>query len=166
MQWKGALTTADFLLMTSQIDNVERANFWIFGMPSATWHPVRRNTDGTYTVLPVATLYQLLPSVFQDRAVSSVTVSPASSDGANYSVRSVLFLKANNSASTLVAVNRDFQKSHVIAVKNGVTSPVKRVRLITASSATAETITVTDVTFSASDTAFSIPAGSILLVDY
>lgn len=166
MQWRGAVTTADFLLMTSQIDNIDRANFWIFGMPTVNWHPVRRNTDGTYTVLPVATLYQLLPSVFQDRAVSSVTASPVSSDGASYSVRSVLFQKANSSASTLVAVNRDFQKSHVIGVKNGLTSPIKRVRLMTASGATAETVTIAEVAFSASDTAFSLPAGSILLVDY
>ncbi|MBK8703127.1 MAG: hypothetical protein IPN33_05585 [Saprospiraceae bacterium] len=58
MRWEGALATGDALLGFSQISNIELANFWIYGNTATTWHPIRKNANGTYTMMATAQLYE------------------------------------------------------------------------------------------------------------
>ncbi|MDP1890485.1 MAG: hypothetical protein Q8K55_06285, partial [Gemmatimonadaceae bacterium] len=75
MQWQGAVTTAHFLAMLSQVPNIERANFWIYGAPAASWAPIRRNTNGSYSLLAVAQLYKTLRPVFHEQVLATTVAS-------------------------------------------------------------------------------------------
>ena len=80
MQWQGAVGTADFLAMASNLDYLERAHFFIYGNGTAVWHPMR--LDGydaqgnpLYTVLPAAKLYEILGPLVLDEALAVTSVS-------------------------------------------------------------------------------------------
>jgi alpha-L-arabinofuranosidase len=107
MQWQGANLSADFLMLMSQLRNVERVNFWTYGSTAATWHPIRYNAPGNYTLMPAAVLYKKFFPLFLDHSVSTVTLSPKGSDGNVYSVRAGGFISADSSQMTVIAVNRD-----------------------------------------------------------
>ncbi|MFZ4619899.1 MAG: T9SS type A sorting domain-containing protein [Bacteroidota bacterium] len=107
MQWQGANLSADFLMLMSQMPNVERVNYWAYGLPAATWHPIRFNGPGSYTLMPAAALYKKFFPLFLDRSIGTTTVSPKGSDGNPYSVRAGAFISADTSLMTVIAVNRD-----------------------------------------------------------
>lgn len=165
MQWQGANLSMDFLLMLSQQQTVERANFWAYGLPSGTWHPIRLNSPGNYTLMPVAALYKKLFPLFLDRSVSVVTVSPKGSDGNPYAVRAGAFMSADSASFTVIAVNRDKNDSHLMSV-NGVQgyTPVE-IRILSGDALTADVIRDEPASADASGN-FSLPPMSVLVMRY
>ncbi|MBL0017755.1 MAG: T9SS type A sorting domain-containing protein [Bacteroidetes bacterium] len=107
MAWKGASFTTDALLLLSQLDEIERANHWTFGNVQAVWRPVRLNSPGNYTVMPVAEMYKILTPYFLPNVVDVVTTSPPAFDGVPYSLRASAFANAAKDTVCLVAINRD-----------------------------------------------------------
>ncbi|MCC6650261.1 MAG: hypothetical protein IT348_03835 [Candidatus Eisenbacteria bacterium] len=166
MQWQSALTTADFLLMLAG-KRVELANFWVYGSTQSTWHPIRRNSNGTYTILPAAQLYAQLGQSLHDQALATTTTSPASLDGtAGYSVRAGAFRAGNGSGLTLVVVNRDTLVDHTVAVAGLEAWSATSARLLSGASANAEVIDVAPVSVGGANADYSLPRGSILIVDH
>jgi len=165
MQWQGANETADMLLAMSQIQNIERANFWVYGLWTNQWHPIRKNSDGTFTSMPVAELYKILNPAFLDNSVSVTTTSPASSDGISYSVRSSAFISTDLSQLNVVSVNRD--KTNTVPVQvNGLAGyTLLNARLLTATALTAETIIESVATTDISGN-YIMPPMSILILEY
>jgi hypothetical protein len=165
MQWQGANLTADFLLMISQQRNIERANFWAYGLPQGTWHPIRLNGPGSYTLLPAGMLYKKLFPLFLDRSVSVKTVSPKGSDGNAYSVRAGGFMSADSHSLSIIAVNRDKQDSHIVSVSGVAGYSVVDATLMTGGSLTAEVIDAQAVSPAPNGT-FALPPMSVLSVRY
>jgi alpha-L-arabinofuranosidase len=165
MQWQGANETADFLLAMSQIPNIERSNFWVYGLWSNVWHPIRKNNDGTFTSMPVAELYKIFNPVFLDKSVSVSTTSPASSDGIPYSIRSSAFVSSNSSQLNIISVNRD--KINIIPLQiNGISGyNLTNVRLLTATALNSDTIIETSITADVNGN-FPMPPMSILILEY
>ncbi len=165
MQWQGANLSMDFLLMISQQQTIERANFWAYGLPSGTWHPIRLNSPGNYTLMPVAALYKKLFPLFLDRSVSVTTVSPKGSDGNSYAVRAGAFLSADSASLTVIAVNRDKNDPHLMSV-NGVQgySPIE-IRMLSGDALIADVIRDEPAAADASGN-FSLPPMSILAIRY
>ena len=166
MQWQAALTSADFLLMLAG-KPIELANFWIYGSTQSTWHPIRRNSNGSYTLMPVGALYAELGGSLQDRALATTTVSPASLDGtAGYSVRAGAFRAADGSALTLVAVNRDTLATQRVVVQGLSGWGVQRARLFTASGAAADAFAISTLPLASADAEIALPPGSVVCVEY
>lgn len=107
MQWQGANLMADMLVMLSQKQNIERCNFWAYGMPYAVWHPIRINAIGDYTLMPAAQLHKILHPMLLDHSVQVVSTSSPASDGNQYAVRSGAFMSSDQSLVNVIAVNRD-----------------------------------------------------------
>jgi len=165
MQWQGANESADFLLMVSQIKNIERMNFWVYGLTKNTWHPIRLNGNGSYTSMPQAELYKKIFPLFWDHSVLVTTTSPKGSDGNSYSVRTGAFVSSDTSALSVIAVNRDKNDFHTMQV-NGVSKyTVTTSRLLTASASTSDIIL--DNTVNSDPTGnFSLPPMSVLILQY
>lgn len=107
MQWQGANETADMLLAMSQIENIDRSNFWVYGLWTNQWHPIRKNADGTFTSMPAAELYKIFSPAFLDNSLYAAQSSPIASDNIPYSVRSSAFASGDLSKINVLAVNRD-----------------------------------------------------------
>lgn len=166
MQWQGALTSADFLLMLAGRP-IELANFWIFGSTLSTWHPIRRNSNGTYTLMPLGALYAELGAVLRDQALATATVSPASLDGtAGYSVRAAAFRAANGSALTLLAANRDTIATHRVVIQGLSAWVAQSARVFSASGAAADAFGTSAVSLPPAGGEFVMPPGSILCIEY
>lgn len=103
MRWEGALATANFLLMVSQIGNIELANFWIYGLPVASWHPIRKNANGTYTRMAAAQLYTVFNPAFLDQSLQTTL---ADSTGNQVpSIRAAAFKTNDGSAARVIVAN-------------------------------------------------------------
>lgn len=165
-QWGGVIEDADFLAMISQKASIDRAQFFSYGVPLSYWHPIRENADGSLTLMPVGLFHQILGDLFYDRAFSVTTVSPKSSDGVSYSVRAAVFESKTNSSASLIAVNRDQSVDHVIQIQGMTGKILKRARLLTATSPTAETVKVTDLVVSTLGSTIALPHSSVLLLEY
>jgi alpha-L-arabinofuranosidase len=164
MQWQGANLEADFFLTMSQIPNIERSNFWTFGSVKAVWHPIRKNTNGTYTFMPVADLYKKLSPLFLDNSILATNTSPNASDG-NYSVKSGAFASSNLSNINVIAVNRDRINTVPLQI-NGVSGyTLISSKLLTGSSLTAEVIDENPTTADGNGN-FVLPPMSVLLLEY
>jgi hypothetical protein len=163
MQWQGAVRTAEFLLMAANQPAVERANFWIWGMPQAVWHPIRRNADGSYTMLAVGQLYAQLPSLLHSEAVGASVASPASADGNSYSMRAGAFRSADKSRLTVVVVNRDAGVSHSADIAGVDGYSLTAARLLSGASPSADNYTSTDLPAAAE---YTLPGLSILVLEY
>lgn len=165
MQWGGANLCADFLLLMSQIPNVERVNFWEYGLPPAQWHPIRKNSLGNYTLMPVAVLYKKLFPLVLDKSLSVINTSPVASDGNPYSVRSGAFASNDLSQLNVISVNRDKNVSHTLGV-NGISGyNLTNARLLTATNLATDTII--EITVSADINGnFSMPPMSVLILEY
>ena len=167
MQWLGANLEADFLVMLSQKSTIERANFWVYGNATATWHPIRKNTTGNYSILPAAEIYKLLFPAFLDNSVQVTSTSPVASDSiiGSYSVRSNAFISNDLNYLNIVAVNRD--RNNTVPLQtiglNGYT--LKNQRLLTATSNTSETIIETTASTDVSGN-FVMPPMSVLILEY
>lgn len=167
MQWLGANLEADFLVLLSQKSTIERANFWIYGNASATWHPIRKNSAGNYSILPAAEIYKLLFPAFLDNSVQVTSTSPLASDGisGSYSVRSNAFVSDDLNYLNIVAVNRD--RNNTVPLQTiGLTGyTLNNQRLLSASSNTSETIIETTATTDVSGN-FVMPPMSVLILEY
>ncbi len=159
MRWQGALATADFLLMASQLSNIELANFWIYGMPKAVWHPIRQNANGTYTLMAAAQLYETLLPVFGDQSLQT-TVANASG-GSVASVRASAFKTNDGASANVVVVNTGKLNAGKVAVPNLAGFSLQSVDLITAalSDDTSKTAAATIL----SDGAYLMPPAGVLI---
>ena len=165
MQWQAALTSADFLLMLAG-KPVERANFWIFGHPQSTWHPIRRNANGTYTLMPAGALYARLGGLLHDQALATTTVSPPSLDGtASYSVRAGAFRTADGSGLSIVVANRDTISGHTVALQGLTGWDLASASLLSASGPAADAFVESAVPLPAPADGLALPAASILLLE-
>jgi alpha-L-arabinofuranosidase len=165
MQWLGANLEADFLLMLSQKSTIERANFWVYGNAIATWHPIRKNSPGNYTLMPAAEIYKLLYPAFLNNSVQVTTTSPPASDGINYSVRSNAFISNDKNYLNIVAVNRDKNNTVPLQVSGVSAYTINNTRILSATSNTSETINETSATTDISGN-FIMPPMSILILEY
>ncbi len=165
MQWQGANLTADFLLSMSQIRNIERSNFWVYGLSSNQWHPIRKNADGSYTSMPVAELYKTLSPLFLDNSIAVINTSPAASDGNPYSVRAGAFASGDLSQLNVIAVNRD--KTNAVPLQvNGVSGYfLTNSRLLTAPALNSDAFSETPISPAANGN-YLMPQMSILLLEY
>lgn len=165
MSWKGVNYTVDMLLMFSQLNTIERANHWAFGMPKAVWRPIRKETNGSYTSLPVCEIYKIITPYFMQRSLATTTTSPIASDMHPYSVRAGAFANLSGDTLTVVALNRDSLNAQTYSV-NGVSSHF----LVSATILTSDSLTG-EIIYSNSIMAdinghFTMPASSILLLKY
>ncbi len=167
MQWLGANLEADFLVLLSQKSTIERANFWVYGNATATWHPIRKNTAGNYSILPAAEIYKLLFPAFLDNSFQVTSTSPLASDGisGSYSVRSNAFISDDLNYLNIVAVNRD--RNNTVPLQTiGLTGyTLNNQRLLSATSNTSETIIETTATTDVSGN-FVMPPMSVLILEY
>jgi len=165
MQWQGANETADMLVAISQIKNIERANFWVYGLWTNQWHPIRKNLDGSFTAMPVAELYKILNPAFLDNSVSVTSTSPAATDGISYSVRSGAFISTDLSQLNLVAVNRDKNITIPLQVNGTAGYHLMNARLLTAVTLNSDTI-VENVVIADGSGNFPLPPMSVLILEY
>ncbi len=162
MQWQGALTTASFLVMASQVGNVDRANFWIHGMPTAVWHPFRANADGSYTRMAVASLYELLQPVFLAQALATTVTVTA--PGA-LAVRAAAFRSADGRRMSVVVVNPDRSADQVLAPPAPTGFSLAAARLLSAPSLDSDTFTAATVT-PLTGGAWALPKTTMLVLEY
>ena len=167
MQWQGAVGTADFLMMAANLNYLERAHFFIYGNGKAQWHPMR--LDGydpqgnpLYTVMPAAKLYEILGPLVLDEALAVTTMSPASLDNEDYSIRAGAFRSADDSMLTVVVVNRDSLSHDVDLLGLGGYS-LLNAQLLTAAGPLAETINVTPF-ISSPNALYTLPGLSIAIL--
>jgi len=165
MQWQGANETADMLLAMSQIQNIERANFWVYGLWTNQWHPIRKNSNGTFTSMPAAELYKILNPAFLDNSVSVTTTSPAASDGISYSVRSSAFISTDLSQLNVVSVNRDKTNTVPLQVNGTAGYNLLNARLLTATALSSDTIIESAVVADGSGN-YPLPPMSVLILEY
>lgn len=170
MQWQGAVTSADFLMMISQSPTMERAHHFIWGNGNAVWHPIRIDgvdADGNvdYTFMPVAALYEHLSPFVLDASLSVAATSPVSQDGEPYAIRAGAFLDGSGTHLHIVLVNRDtvMQIVELLGV-DGFT--LAAAQLLTAESSTAETFSVTQLTPALLGELFNMPGQSILMLQF
>jgi alpha-L-arabinofuranosidase len=167
MQWLGANLEADFLLLLSQKSTIERANFWIYENTTATWHPIRKNSTGNYTLMPAAEIYKILYPAFLDNSIQATTTSPLSSDGitGSNSVRSNAFISNDLNFLNIVAVNRDRNNTVPLQTLGLTDYFLNNARILTASSNTSETIIEATATTDISGN-FVLPPMSVLILEY
>jgi len=165
MQWQGANLTTDFLLTMSQINNIERSNFWVYGLVSNAWHPIRKNANGTFTLMPVAVMYKKLNPLFLDQSLAMTSTSPMASDGNAYSVRSSAFASSNYNKINIISVNRD--KNNTIALQlNGMSGYyLTKANILQATSLSSDSI-IESAILPDSNGNFILPPMSILILEY
>lgn len=165
MQWQGANLNTDFLLTMSQINNIERSDFWVYGLVTNAWHPIRQNSNGTFTLMPAAAIYKTLSPLFLDNSIAVVNTSPVASDGNPYSLRSGAFASTDLSQLNVIAVNRD--KINAIPLQvNGVSGyTLTSSKILTGTSLTAEVIDENPITADSNGN-YTMPAMSILILEY
>lgn len=165
MQWQGANLSADMLLTMSQVENIERSNFWVYGLWTNQWHPIRKNMDGTFTSMPVAELYKKLNPLFLDNSLQVTNSSPLASDGNPYSVRSGAFASSDLTQINLISVNRD--KTNVIPLQvTGLAAyDLTQAKILTASALNSDIILENQIAADANGN-FNLPAMSILILEY
>ncbi len=165
MQWQGANLTADFLLMISQLNNIDRANFWIYGIPKAVWHPIRENTPGNYTILAVAELYKKLFPLFLDKSVKVTNTSPIASDLNPYAVRTSAFASNDNSKLNVIAVNRDKLNTVPLSVNGIAGYSLTTASILTATALASDSYTESPATINMSGD-YVMPPMSVLILQY
>ncbi len=165
MQWQGANLAADFLMLMSQMPNVERVNFWAYGLPAATWHPIRSNGPGSYTLMPAAVMYKKFFPLFLDRSISATTMSPKGSDGNSYSVRSGGFISADSSLMTVIVVNRDKSMQTSVAISGTDGYSLKKIIRWRANTLTSDAVIEEEIAADVSGTVLLPPMG-IIAVQY
>ncbi|MCF8246882.1 MAG: T9SS type A sorting domain-containing protein [Saprospiraceae bacterium] len=164
MRWEGALATANMLLMVSQVNNVELANFWIYGNVKAQWHPIRQNVGGTYTFMAVPQLYEQFASVFYDKSLST-TISNASGGGPVPNVRATAFKSNNGALASVVAVNIDLATDNEMIPPTMSGFDLQTVKLLTAPSINNDTFFTTTV-LPLGNGNYLFPHTGVLIFDY
>ena len=163
MRWEGALTTADYLLMLSQVSNVELANFWIYGNAAAVWHPIRNNQNGTYTLMAAAQLYESFYPVFYDQSFTT-TITDTGGNPVP-SVRASSFKSNDGSKASVISINTHLTNDYemVPPVLSGFT--LQSVKLITASSINNDT-SITTVVLPLVNGNYRFPHTGVLISQY
>lgn len=164
MRWEGALATADFLLGLSQIANIELANFWIYGNVKATWHPIRKNGNGTFTMMAAAQLYEQLFPFFYPEAMQAGIVNQ-SGGGAVSNMRVSAFRKTDLSKISVLVVNTGLVSANEVVPPVFPGYSFQTARLLTAPSINTDTLTVTSISPGANGN-LSSPPFSLLIIDY
>jgi alpha-L-arabinofuranosidase len=161
-KWEGALATANFLTMASQITNVERANYWIYGNWQATWHPIRRNTDGSFTFMAAAQVYEEFYPAMLDKSILA-TVALASGGTAS-SVRVSAFQSNDGLKLSIIAVNSDSSTDKKLGLPavNGYT--INKATLLTGA-LTDDTLTKTTATLQ-SDNTYNLSKSGVLILEF
>jgi hypothetical protein len=172
MQWQGAVTTADFMMMLSQKD-VERAHFFIWGNGLAVWHPIRydgTDIDGNQimTVLPTASLYDVLGDLIEENALEVTVTNLAgnSSDNISYSVRAGAFLSDDASMLRLMLVNRDPTLAHTTDLSTLAGYLLTEGLQLTGDDPLAESMQITSLGLTPGQSSFSLPALSVTVLSY
>ncbi len=165
MQWQGANLCVDFLLLMSQISNVERVNFWIYGLSPAVYHPIRINSFGNYTLMPAAQIYKKLSNVILEKSISAASSSPTGSDGNAYAVRTGAFATASLSNVNVISVNRDLINTVPLQLSGLTGYNLTESKILTASGPTAETIIENNITADSTGK-FSLTPSSVLILKY
>jgi len=165
MQWQGANLNTDFLLTMSQINNIERSDFWVYGLVTNQWHPIRQNSNGTFTLMPAAAIYKTLSPLFLDNSIAVVNTSPVASDGNPYSVRSGAFASNDLSQLNVISVNRDKLNTHILQVNGIAGYNLTNSRLLTATGLASDTIIENTVSADINGN-FTMPPMSVLLLEY
>ena len=163
MSWEGALFSTDMLLMLSQLNTIERANHWVFGMTSSVWHPIRKEIDGTYTMLPVGNMYEILTPYFMQQSLQTISTSPLSADGNPYSLRASSFSNLAGDTISVVAINRDTVSTLSYSISGLAGYVAFSSTLLTADSLTGEYIYSNPI-FPDMSGNYSLPPMSILLI--
>jgi hypothetical protein len=164
MQWHGALTTADYLMMASQLNNVELANFWIYGNPKAVWHPIRQDVNtGEYTLMAAAQLYETFSPVFLDQSLSTTTTDNLGNPVTK--VRSGGFVSSDGMNASVIVVNTDTINDNevVVPVLSGFT--LQSTRMIYGDSLVADTSKTIPV-IPVLNGNYSLPKATVLLFEY
>lgn len=165
MQWQGANLNTDFLLTMSQINNIERSNFWVYGLVTNQWHPIRQNSNGTFTLMPAAAIYKTLSPLFLDNSIAVVNTSPVASDGNPYSVRSGAFASNDLTQLNVISVNRDKLNTHILQVNSIAGYNLTNSRLLTATGLASDTIIENTVSADINGNFTMLPM-SVLLLEY
>ena len=164
MQWHCALTTADYLMMASQLNNVELANFWIYGNPKAVWHPIRQDVNtGEYTLMAAAQLYETFSPVFLDMSLSTATTDIIGNPVAK--VRSGGFISSDGMNASVIVVNTDTINDYevVLPVLSGFS--LQSARMVygdSLDSDTSKTIAVLPLL----NGNYALPNATVLLLEY
>lgn len=167
MSWQGALATTDCQVMLSGKPEVAMANFWIWGLPSGVWHPIKRAADGAVTLLAAGQAQALVAEVFQAQALTgTVSTAATSSDGNPYVLRARAFRSQDGHRLGVVAVNRDPQVDLAFDVAGLPGWTLQRSRLLSAPSLLARTLDLTDLQGYGSAGPFPLPHETILLLEY
>lgn len=164
MQWQGAILSADFLMGMSKISNLERVNFWTYGMPRAQWHPIRK-LNGIYTLMPTAQMYKKLQPFTLDHAISTTNTCQAGSDGNPYAANTSAFASSDLTLVNIISVNRDIIDTIELNMMSNASYSLDSARLLTASGPTAESYSETFVNVNSNGN-FIIPPMSILILEY
>ncbi|CAN5460492.1 hypothetical protein BH10BAC5_BH10BAC5_10410 [soil metagenome] len=165
MQWGGAVTTTDMMLMLSQKSNIERMNFWVFGVPTSVYHPIRFNGTGNYTEMPVASLYKKLYPLVLDNSLLVNSNSLPGSDGYPYSVRSAGFISSDSSLFNLISVNRDKSLTNTLSIIGINGFGLVSSKLLTSTGLDAEIINESDISSDVNGF-YSMPPLSVLILQY
>ncbi|MBK9285955.1 MAG: T9SS type A sorting domain-containing protein [Sphingobacteriaceae bacterium] len=163
MRWRGTLATADWLLMASQLDNIDRANYWIYGAPKNTWHPIRLNGNGTYTFMGLAQLYETFGTKFLDKCVLTSVVD--TSGAATTLARGAAFFSNNNANANVIIVNTDTLINKKVEAPSIPGFNLQKVSLITAPTLDTDTSTTT-ILNPLYTSKYSLPIASVLLFEY
>ena len=167
MQWQGANLEADFLLMISQVDNIDRTNYWAYATTVGTliWKPIRKNSNGTYTLMPAAGIYKKLFPAFLNKSLAVTNTSPPASDGNVYAVRSGAFATNDLSKVNVISVNRDKLNTFSLQVNGLAGYSLTSAKLLSAAALTSETFTETPITPDGLGN-FTIPAMGVVILEY
>jgi alpha-L-arabinofuranosidase len=169
MNYQAAVTTADFLMMASNMPELERLHHFIWGNLSAVWRPIRSELVGgqwTTRVLPPADLYRVLGGKVMDQTASAVTASVPGSDGETYAVRGGAFRSADGTHATVILVNRDPSVDQTIDVLNLNGYSIQSATIMTGDSASGFTSHFDPFPFSPGQTRFEVPHLAVLMLDY
>lgn len=172
MQWRGAVSTADFIAMTSQ-KNLERAHFFLYGNGAAVWHPIRldgydASQNQIMTILPAAQLYQQLTNLVLDESLATTTInlSGQASDDQAYSIRSAAYRSADSDQLLLMLVNRDPSLSKVVETPALTGYQLVSATMFSASGALSEQMLISQLTVMPDQTEFDLPALTVTLLTY
>lgn len=164
MRWEGALQTGNMLLMLSQINNIELANFWIYGNVKGVWHPIRQNANGTYTFMAVAQLYEKFDAFFYEQSLAT-TVANASGGGTVPNVRAASFKSNDGTKASVIVANTNLSVDREVIPPSLSGFALHNVKKMTAPTPSSDTSTTTVVSPLANGN-YSLQHASILMFEY
>jgi alpha-L-arabinofuranosidase len=169
MCYQGAVTTADFLMMASNMPSLERFHHFIWGMTNAVWRPIKSEVIGgqtVYTIFPPAELYRELGDRVLDASLAVTTATAAGSDGAPYAVRAGAFRSNDGNRINVILVNRDPSVDQTIDVANLIGYDIASATMMTGDAPHGFTCHFDPFPFASGQTRFDVPRLAVLMLDY